>query len=614
MDLEETIKAIKPLKGEVVPIRTIQETRPPEDFTDAYVAEVNVKAASKVIKAIDAAFPRDTTLPAMSHLRRFSKRTMLPEHLAAAIEADGSAPANNGQTIFVVIPPPLPEVETLQALLAPFAPLPRRRSSATPPANSPRPSSPISAPGSPEPQPPKIRNNVASGLQPRRTPLHCRTPPQILNRALDSIKPRAGYYLSLARKVAEESKQSGRGRGVGAVIVDPTIEDEIEIQAWEDCTDPNEHWMDAVLSVGGDVRYARSEAGAASQADKHPGVAPNPACTKYDADIEGGPDLHALMRATELVARRRREDGDHLAQYGDSALPVVASDPQLSNKLSPLESYFLYEISGHTTATEHDHTIAPPLSLKKRKHEEPNPESSTSFWAVTPEATTPVPVDQWADPKPVIPLVPHKPVNGWPSTAPVGASTATEPVDLWNTTTPAVPKTTPLPPSSTAPGAPGIPAPTTAHANSSPSNSGTTSPPQTSRIRTRSQGGYLCTDLDIYVSHEPCLCCSMGMLLSRFRAVIFPRAGRMPSGGIASEPVVKPTPMDYDSGWGAEEKIDEEPKEAAKTEDRLYYGLHWRKELNWRALGFEFVEDDEKEDEGAVSGLNDDDENLNFHA
>jgi tRNA-specific adenosine deaminase 3 len=88
----------------------------------------------------------------------------------------------------------------------------------------------------------------------------------------------------------------------------------------------------------------------------------------------------------------------------------------------------------------------------------------------------------------------------------------------------------------------------------------------------------------------------------------------MPSGGIASEPVVKPTPMDYDSGWGVEEKIDEEPKEAAKTEDRLYYGLHWRKELNWRALGFEFVEDDGKEDEGAVSGLNGDDENLNFHA
>lgn len=573
----------------------------------------------------------------MSHLRRFAKRSMLPEHLAAAIEADVSAPANNGQTIFVVIPAPLPEIETLQALFAPFAPLPRRRSSATPPANSPRPSSPISAPGSPEPQPPKIRIlktripiyppfNITQADYWTRTmwpvvfnPAAPRStvapPPQILNRALDSIKPRAGYYLSLARKVAEESKQSGRGRGVGAVIVDPAIEDDLEAQAWEDGTDPNERWMDAVLSVGGDVRYARSEAGAASQADKHPGVAPNPACAKYDADLEGGPDLHALMRATELVARRRREDGDHLAQYGESALPVVASDPQLSNKLSPLESYFLYEISGHTKTTEHDHTIAPPLSLKKRKHEEPNPETSTSFWDVTPEATTPVPVDPWADPKPVIPLVPPKPVNSGPSTVPAGASTATEPVDPWSITTPAIPETTPLPPSSTAPADPSIPAPTTIHANSSPNNSGTSSPPQTSRIRTRSQGGYLCTDLDIYVSHEPCLCCSMGMLLSRFRAVIFPRAGRMPSGGIASEPVVEPTPVNYDYSWGVEGKIEEEPQETEKTDDRLYYGLHWRKELNWRALGFEFVENESaKDDEGAVSGLNGDDENLNFHA
>lgn len=27
------------------------------------------------------------------------------------------------------------------------------------------------------------------------------------------------------------------------------------------------------------------------------------------------------------------------------------------------------------------------------------------------------------------------------------------------------------------------------------------------------------------------------------------------------------------------------------NDERNYYGLHWRKELNWRALCFEFVED-----------------------
>lgn len=515
----------------------------------------------------------------MAHLRRFAKRSMLPEHLIQAIETDNSTPPNNGQTLFVVIPSPLPEAEALLELLAPFAPLPRRRSSATPPVNSPRPSSPASpssptaTTASPEPQPPKIRLlktqipiyppfNIAQAEKwsrkmwpvvfnpaaPRST---VAPPPMILNRTLDSIKPRAGYYLSLARKVAEESKQSGRGRGVGAVIVDPAIEEEIETQAWTQCRNATERWMDAVVSVGGDARYARSEAGAPSQADQHPGVAPNPASTSYNADLEGGPDLHALMRATELVARRRREDGGYLAQYADSdwVSPVIATDPQLSNQLSPLESYFLCEVDGPSTIPEPDHHVAPPMSPKKRKHEEPDAETSIASLNVNPEA-----------------------INT---------------VDPWTTPVPAPP------PSSTALADYAIPTPNIDHASLPPDGSGTSTPPQTSRIRTRSQGGYLCTDLDIYLSHEPCLCCSMGMLLSRFRAVIFPRAGRMPSGGIASEPVVGPTPVNWDSDEDDEWKKD-------KTEDRLYYGLHWRKELNWRALGFEFIEGETSENVDTV--------------
>jgi hypothetical protein len=32
MDIEKTIRDLQPLCGKVTPIRTIQETRPPEDF------------------------------------------------------------------------------------------------------------------------------------------------------------------------------------------------------------------------------------------------------------------------------------------------------------------------------------------------------------------------------------------------------------------------------------------------------------------------------------------------------------------------------------------------------------------------------------------------------
>lgn len=510
---------------------------------------------------------------------------MLPAPLKTAIDADKSLPAARGQTIFLLIPPPLPTVDELQTLLAPFAP---KRGSTSP--ATPRDTSPDAT--LPEPTPPKVRlfstkvplqppfNSVQAErwsnalwpvvynpAAPRAT---VAPPPQVLSRAQESIRPCAGYYLALARKVAEEAKQSGRGRGVGAVIVDPAIEADIEDEAYEECYEPTDRWMDAVVAVGGDVRYARSEAGAPSQTDLHAGVAPNPASETYNADMEGGPDLHALMRATELVARRRREDALHEADMAKQVSPaVVASDPQLSTRLSPLESYFLYEAD---TPAAH-----PPRSLsspKKRKHEEPNPESCTA----PPELDSDKP----------------------------SASTSS------------LPSSTPLPappPSSTALSDPKLPAlhpeiaeevsmPTsvpTASVSTTETGDGPATPPLTSRIRTRSQGGYLCTDLDVYISHEPCLCCSMGMLLSRFRAVIFPRAGRMQSGGLASEPAVAPT-ADYDDEAG-HDGDGTESGETTEEKDRMYYGLHWRKELNWRALGFEFVEGENDAlplDEGVV--------------
>jgi tRNA-specific adenosine deaminase 3 len=67
----------------------------------------------------------------------------------------------------------------------------------------------------------------------------------------------------------------------------------------------------------------------------------------------------------------------------------------------------------------------------------------------------------------------------------------------------------------------------------------------------------------------------------------------MPSGGIASEPVVEPTLSEWDSDKDDVWKVD-------KPEDRMYYGLHWRKELNWRALGFEFLEGEAYEEDSEI--------------
>lgn len=78
-----------------------------------------------------------------------------------------------------------------------------------------------------------------------------------------------------------------------------------------------------------------------------------------------------------------------------------------------------------------------------------------------------------------------------------------------------------------------------------------------------SGNGYLCHELEIYLTHEPCVMCSMALLHSRFGKVVF--AQRMPrTGGLCSD------------------------------ETSLGYGLFWRKELNWCLLAWQLEMDDDK--------------------
>ena len=89
--------------------------------------------------------------------------------------------------------------------------------------------------------------------------------------------------------------------------------------------------------------------------------------------------------------------------------------------------------------------------------------------------------------------------------------------------------------------------------------------------------GYLCVDLDIYLTHEPCVMCSMAILHSRFRRCIF--AKRMPlTGGMTSDKIGPPT----------------------SPEGGLNHGLFWRpSELNWKFLAWEFCEEGAEEDENS---------------
>ena len=86
---------------------------------------------------------------------------------------------------------------------------------------------------------------------------------------------------------------------------------------------------------------------------------------------------------------------------------------------------------------------------------------------------------------------------------------------------------------------------------------------------TLAPGGYLCLGLEIYVTHEPCIMCSMAILHSRFGRVVFGK--HMPhTGGLAAESI------------GASLHPRKHPA--------MEYGLFWRPELNWKLLAWQWAD------------------------
>lgn len=93
-----------------------------------------------------------------------------------------------------------------------------------------------------------------------------------------------------------------------------------------------------------------------------------------------------------------------------------------------------------------------------------------------------------------------------------------------------------------------------------------------------SPDGYLCHELELYLTHEPCTMCAMAILHSRMGRIVFRH--RMPlTGGMSSEDR-------GDDHCGVDTGC-----EQGSCGGGQGLGLHWRKELNWSMLGWEWETD-----------------------
>ncbi|KAI9803939.1 MAG: tRNA-specific adenosine deaminase subunit tad3 [Piccolia ochrophora] len=104
---------------------------------------------------------------------------------------------------------------------------------------------------------------------------------------------------------------------------------------------------------------------------------------------------------------------------------------------------------------------------------------------------------------------------------------------------------------------------------------------------------YLCVDLTLYATHEPCVACAMAMLHSRLGRAVFARPLER-TGGLAVR-VRRGGGGESDGGGegdGGGAPCDEETAGRDGSGRVEGYGLFWRRELNWKMGGWRFVEEE----------------------
>jgi tRNA(Arg) A34 adenosine deaminase TadA len=121
--------------------------------------------------------------------------------------------------------------------------------------------------------------------------------------------------------------------------------------------------------------------------------------------------------------------------------------------------------------------------------------------------------------------------------------------------------------------------------------------------------GYLCLNLELYITHEPCIMCSMAILHSRFGRVIFEKDMRTTGALMAHRESIAPllkapipaTPDQLPPTKSAKRRrsrknskiraIHAAIQEEESKSPPLEYGLWWRGQLNWKFLCWQWRQD-----------------------
>ncbi|KAI5296107.1 tRNA-specific adenosine deaminase subunit tad3 [Ascosphaera acerosa] len=510
-----SIDSVRPLKGTVVSLKTVQETRAADNLgqteltvsltqapADAYVAEIDIKCANRAIKALDTKFPQDATT-SLSHLRRFARGDHLPDSLRLQAAPDGTYLA---PCIYLLVPPPLPDVARLRNVLAPFAPRPV-------PATAPAPAAGGAA----------AADSTATLA------------------AVEAAAPASGTdHETGKRKRSDESD--------GAA---PAVTTDAHVTATSTSTMTVAATATTTAAVG---------------------------ATETPSSMGSSQDSVRLLRTrislnppTSLAQAQTWSRTLWPTQFNAAAQPATHSPPppllaQIRQSVQPRAGYYLALAQLLAQDAEGTTGRGRPVGVVLVDPDVSTPEDSegrpwTACVAAAGDARYWQPADAVADTAEgaaggcdghpsrhavmrAIAMVANKRLRTEASAS--ATATAQAVVAPVAASPPQQPQAAPSP----------VEAPLSALEE----QCGSFAPPPS----------YLCTNLDAYITHEPCLMCAMGLLLSRFRSVTF----------------LRPT-----------------AREDAAFDPHVGYGLHWRRELNWRAVTFQFISEEHppEEDQGRMA-------------